>query len=171
MTSLCKAVEAGHLEVVQLLLEKGASTDVPDNKGETCVHLAVRHGSQDILRHLVRRGANPDIISYDGQSALHLAVSGNDSDSVNILLRAGALVNIRSHHLVTPLMLAAGSAHEDILTSLLEFDARLEEEDKDGHSAFYYARHHDMVLIIWDIIFQEKIYILIINSILDTWNT
>merc|ERR1712029_1299187 len=101
----------------------------------------VRHGSQNILRHLVRRGANPDIISYDGQSALHLAVSGNDSDSVNILLRAGALVNIRSHHLVTPLMLAAGSAHEDILTSLLEFDARREEEDKDGHSAFYYARH------------------------------
>ena len=126
-------------------MSRGASTDTPDQRGDTCVHLAVRSQVRDILGLLVRKGANPDIINYEGQSALHLAVMDNDLDSVNILLRNGALVNIRSHHLVTPLMLAASSGDPQLVNTLIEFDARVEDLDKDGNTAIFYAKNKKKV--------------------------
>ena len=146
VTALGRAVEAAHLEVVQLLQERGAGLEVPDERGETSVHLAVRAGMTDILSLLVRRGANPDIINYQGESPLHLAVTNTDLASVNILLRAGALVNIRSHNLVTPLMLAARTGKEDLVATLLEFDARVEEEDQAGNKALVYARNNTQII-------------------------
>ena len=126
-------------------MSRGASTDTPDQRGDTCVHLAVRSQVRDILGLLVRKGANPDIINYEGQSALHLAVMDNDLDSANILLRNGALVNIRSHHLVTPLMLAASSGDPQLVNTLIEFDARVEDSDKDGNTAIFYAKNKKKV--------------------------
>ena len=146
VTALGRAVEAGHLDTVHFMQERGAQLDVPDEKGETCVHLAVRARQEDILAVLVRRGANPDIINYEGESPLHLAVSASDVTSTNILLRAGALVNIRSHRLVTPLMLAAKSGKEELVATLLEFDARVEEADQDGNTAFVYAKNNREII-------------------------
>lgn len=59
---------------------------------------------------------------------------------LDILLRCGALVNISSHQLVTPLMLAAKSGKKtDLVTSLLEFDAKVEDKDVTGNTAADYA--------------------------------
>ena len=146
VTPLGRAVEAGHQDTLLLLLERGAELDIPDEKGETSVHRAVRSRQEDILSLLVRRGANPDIINYDGESPLHLAVAAGDLTSTNILLRAGALVNIRSHHLVTPLMVSARVGQEDLVATLLEFDARVEEVDRDGNSAMVYARNNGEIV-------------------------
>ena len=145
-TSLGGGVESGSRDVVECLLKSGAAVDVPDSCGETVVHAAVHTKTEDILGLLVRKGANPDIINYNGESALHLAVTGNDVESVDILLRGGAMVNIRSHHLVTPLMLAAGQANTHILSSLLEFGARVEDTDRDGHDSYFYANNKKKVL-------------------------
>ena len=45
----------------------------------------------------------------------------------------------RTHHLVTPLMLAAEAGDLELVTTLLEFDARVEDKDKDGNNAIAYA--------------------------------
>ena len=36
-------------------------------------------------------------------------------------------------------MLAAGTGDLDMVTTLLEFDARVEDKDKNGHNALFYA--------------------------------
>ena len=43
-TSLHEAAEAGHLDVVRLLLERGANVEAKDAAGETPLHLAVAQG-------------------------------------------------------------------------------------------------------------------------------
>ena len=53
----------------------------------------------------------------------------------------------RSHHLVTPLMLAAGTGDLDLVTTLLEFDARVEDKDKDGNNALKYANNKKKVKV------------------------
>ena len=153
-TPLNKAIEGGHIEAVQFLLDRGASTDVPDGTGNTSVHVAVKHGVKDALAVLLRKGANPDIINYDGEAPLHIAAINADQQvcqnrftlilcqymqCLDILLRCGALVNISSHQLVTPLMLAAKSGKTDVVTSLLEFDAKVEDKDVTGNTAAHYA--------------------------------
>ena len=51
----------------------------------------------------------------------------------------------RSHHLVTPLMLAAGTGDHHLVNTLIEFDARVEDSDKDGNTAFFYAKNKKKV--------------------------
>ena len=77
---LLQAIEGGHIEAVQFLLDRGAATDVPDGTGNTSVHVAVKQGVRDALAVLLRKGANPDIINYDGEAPLHIAASKSDQE-------------------------------------------------------------------------------------------
>ena len=52
-TPLHLAAEAEHAEAVALLLEAGASANVPDKDGDTPVHIAVRNNSPGILKRLL----------------------------------------------------------------------------------------------------------------------
>ena len=49
--------------------------------------------------------------------------------------------------MVTPLMLAAGTGDLDLVTTLLEFDARVEDKDKDGNNALKYANNKKKVKV------------------------
>ena len=53
----------------------------------------------------------------------------------------------RTHHLVTPLMLAAEAGDLELVTTLLEFDARVEDKDKDGNNAIAYANKKKKVSV------------------------
>jgi len=145
-TPLHKAVEGGHIEAVQFLLDKGAATDVPDGEGNTSVHAAVSGNCKDALAVILRSGANTDIINYDGDAPLHVAARSSDQDLMEQLLRAGALVSITSHTLVTPLMLAARDGNPDVVGALLEYNAKLEPKDAQGHTAFDYAKGNRTVI-------------------------
>ena len=78
-----QAIEGGHIEAVQFLLDRGAATDVPDATGNTSVHVAVKHGVKDALAVLLRKGANPDIINYEGEAPLHIATANTDQEVDN----------------------------------------------------------------------------------------
>ena len=56
-----RAVHGGHLEVANLLLDRGCQLDVADLNGDTVLHLADRSNHTDILAVLLRKGANPDL--------------------------------------------------------------------------------------------------------------
>ena len=75
-----QAIEGGHIEAVQFLLDRGADTDIPDGVGNTSVHVAVSYGVKDALTVLLRKGANPDIINYDGEAPLHIAAAKSNQE-------------------------------------------------------------------------------------------
>ncbi|CAK4981524.1 unnamed protein product [Aphanomyces euteiches] len=55
-----QAASAGRLEIVKVLLDHGASIDLPDNVGSTPLILASWHGCFDVVRELLARGASID---------------------------------------------------------------------------------------------------------------
>lgn len=54
-TGLYKAVEKGIYENVQYIVEKGAKTDVKDDKGESLIHAAIRYKHENVLQYLLHK--------------------------------------------------------------------------------------------------------------------
>ena len=101
-TSLMTAVGQGYGESVQLLLQRGARTDIRSNSGRTALLLASEKTNLEVLRALILAGA--DIYSNDGKgnTALHFAAAKGTADMVRLLLTAGIYVNSANGEGKTP---------------------------------------------------------------------
>lgn len=65
------AVSHGHFNVVKLLCEKGAQTNIMDNNGCTPLHLASLNNQLNIARYLIDMGADFTARSIHGGTFLH----------------------------------------------------------------------------------------------------
>ena len=87
-TYLSIAVDNGHLDIVKLLLKKGANVNHKDNANMTCLHYAYRSGHYDVAEYLLEYGAkinNKDCFTtYSGVS--------NCTRMVELFLENGANV-------------------------------------------------------------------------------
>ena len=96
------AAREGHVEIVELLLARGALIDKVAPGDENPLIEASRHGQLDVVRLLVRRGANVNAcvwVDYsdhvragEWRTPLSMARRGGHADIVN-LLRANGAVN------------------------------------------------------------------------------
>ena len=84
------AATNGQLEVVRELLKRGASVDLPTDRGGTALMAAAYHGHLSTLLLLLQYSANPDLQSNGGTTALMLAARGGHEACVKALLRAKA---------------------------------------------------------------------------------
>lgn len=64
-SALCVAVEENHLEIVQLLLDRGASTKTVDNYGLYPVHVAARLGHLEAVALLISRDGSSAEVKDD----------------------------------------------------------------------------------------------------------
>jgi len=62
-----------HVDIAKLLLEKGASTDLQNNKGNTPLHLVCFRNYVDIAKLLLQRGASFFIQNNDRKTPLQVA--------------------------------------------------------------------------------------------------
>jgi hypothetical protein len=83
---LMLASELGHVEVVQWLLDKGASMQGQDVDGRTALWYASGHEHSPVVRLLLGRGADPAIADKDGSTPLMIASTRHESDVVRVLL-------------------------------------------------------------------------------------
>ncbi|RPB18423.1 ankyrin, partial [Terfezia boudieri ATCC MYA-4762] len=63
----------GHLEVVKVLLDKGATINVVAGCNRTPLHIAAKLGHFEVVQVLLNKGALIDAIAHDNSSALHFA--------------------------------------------------------------------------------------------------
>lgn len=84
-TPLMAATYKGHTNIVQILLEHKANTDLQDDKGETVAHYAVFFKKYDIIKLLVRAKANFRIKNARNQTAIDYAKMNNDEKINNLL--------------------------------------------------------------------------------------
>ena len=122
-TALLAAATHNYLEVVQLLLERGADPNLPDNAGWTPLHYAAWFGSGTaILAVLQDHGAQVNAQNDRGITPLYFAsVAGHDTQ-VKYLLAHGADRNIASKSGYTPLRAAKTKGLHEIV-ALLDPDA------------------------------------------------
>jgi ankyrin repeat protein len=69
--------------LLTLLLESSANVNIPDDKGQTPLHLAACLGIHDVISSLLDRGAELDAQDNNHSTPLHLASSRKDVGSIS----------------------------------------------------------------------------------------
>ena len=106
------AATNGHLEMVKVLLKRGASVDLQTGIGYTALMTASGYGRLSILSVLLQHSANPNLQSSNGQTALIIAAGEGQEACVQALLRAGANTELRTNDGRAALRWAEQQGHE-----------------------------------------------------------
>ena len=104
-TALHFAVLEKDMELVRLLVQRGANIDVQNSSGDTALHIAVKRENTEFVRLLVDE-ANIDVQNNEGRTALHYAVMKEETELVRLLVEHGANTKLQDSDGITPLKLA-----------------------------------------------------------------
>jgi ankyrin repeat protein len=136
----------GSMQVLQLLLEKGADGNACNKWRETPLLIAANNGHRSAVEALLKHGADPSLCSEAGWSALTFAAHKGYDDIVALLLRAGAPVNCRvTEDSSTPLHKACAGSKPGHLTAvklLLENGADVHALNKWRETPLLTAANH-----------------------------
>ncbi|KAG7166874.1 Ankyrin-1-like 3, partial [Homarus americanus] len=90
LTALHLAARAGHRNIVELLLARGAQVNVLDDHGRTPLHLAAEAGHTNIVKSLIECEADVNLKDKINEaSLLHLAAESGHLDTVYRLVKVG----------------------------------------------------------------------------------
>ncbi|MDR2643426.1 MAG: ankyrin repeat domain-containing protein [Planctomycetaceae bacterium] len=140
--SLSIAANAGDIDQVHTILDKGVNINFQNSFCDTALFRAARKNFVDIVRLLLQAGANPNQQNRTGWVPLHSASVQGFTEVVELLLKNGAIVDPRNKNGWTPLFLAAGSGHIQIVQQLLDAGADVEAEDGVGNTPINNAQKH-----------------------------
>ncbi|MCG8340467.1 MAG: ankyrin repeat domain-containing protein [Cytophagales bacterium] len=139
-TPLHWAAFNGHLEVVRLLIDKGADKEAK-HIGQTSLHWAVIRNHLEVVRLLIDKGANIEA-KYEGWTPLHWAAANNRLKAVILLIDKGANIDAQNERLWTPLHLAVINGHQEVVNLLVEKGANVNLQDNNGRTPKDHARNN-----------------------------
>ncbi|KAK8136420.1 ankyrin [Apiospora sp. TS-2023a] len=117
----------GHLNIMDILLEKGANINTTSNKGWTPLMIAARNGDDEGVMFLLEKGADVNHVSPDRWTALSESTIQGSIHIMSRLLEAGADPEMHAASDWTPLMHAAYRGHLEAVQVLLTAGASFEE--------------------------------------------
>lgn len=135
---LLAAVRGDQVELVQLLLDRGARADVKI-AGETPLARAVKHGNRVLVQALLAAGADPDRRGDDGDTAVHSAVRLARPELIALLARGRPDLRLFDREGLTALGLAASTGQTGAAQALIDAGAALELSDRQRHPALWHA--------------------------------
>lgn len=119
-TALFIAVERGHLQIVDFLLEAGVDVDSRDSTGQTSLHRATRRKSETLMRLLLNKGAAVESKNDNGRTAFSENARSCGEYYLRILLDAGADPNTTGHEGLNDLYEAAANGEVEYTKTLLK---------------------------------------------------
>uniref|UniRef100_A0ABD2XCX2 Uncharacterized protein n=1 Tax=Trichogramma kaykai TaxID=54128 RepID=A0ABD2XCX2_9HYME len=155
-TPLHLALYNGDKEIVELLLRRGAHTNLANKEGFTPLHIICNSHSSynsDLLKmifelsdakyHPVQINARDEL----GNTPLHLALNNGPKKVVELLLKRGANPNVANKEGFTPLHIACNDNFDDeeLVKMLFKFSnikyhpVHINAQDDLGHTALHYA--------------------------------
>ena len=150
-TILMHAAWFGHLDVMRILIDKGADANAKNKNGATALILAADRGNAEIVTFLIDKGA--DVNAKDGnRTALMLAANKGNADFVRFLIDKGADVNARDKE-GTALILSADKGNAEIVSFLIDKGADINARDSLGYTALMKAAgrgHANIMRILLD---------------------
>lgn len=139
-SALVAASTNGHVEIVRLLLQNGASVDLQCNDGWTPLMGASEEGHIEVAKLLLQEGgAKVNFTDSEGWSALMSASGRGHTDVVKLLLQYGAQVNHQRSDGWCALIHASSCGHTETTQLLLQNGAAVDLQRNDGWSALMSA--------------------------------
>ena len=147
-TPLGTVIVKENLEIVQMLIEKGADANMTyevESEDGTIFPMsplieALEMENSDIVLFLIGKGcANLNVKNSKGASPLHIAVYNSMEDIVEKLLESDISINAKDDKGATPLIIAAQEGDSKILKTLLQKNAQIDEQDLSGSTALMVA--------------------------------
>ncbi|XP_035720524.1 protein fem-1 homolog CG6966-like isoform X2 [Vespa mandarinia] len=120
------AAAAGHIELVKLLVQRGANVNSTTKTNSTPLRAACFDGHYEIIRFLVKNGADIEMANRHGHTCLMIACYRGHIDIVKLLLAWNADVNRKSVRGNTALHDCAESGSLEILKLLVQHGAQMD---------------------------------------------
>ena len=148
LTPLHYAASAGHNDIVELLIERGANVNATDSgKGATPLDYAHWRDHEEVIETLNAHNAQREYEKGGkgiGQSSLiHDAALDGDIDEVQRQLDAGVDPNLKSSKGATPLFYAVYGGHLEIVELLITRGADVNAVYLNGNSVLDQAHDYD----------------------------
>ncbi|PIK51845.1 putative ankyrin repeat and FYVE domain-containing protein 1-like, partial [Apostichopus japonicus] len=109
-TLLHRCCRAENEAAALFLANQGASFSLPNNKGETALHVSSSKGQEQVVRLLLGKGANPNAQTLEDISATMDALRVHDGTEDNLMNASRQ----------TPLHIAIANRHKDVVTAFME---------------------------------------------------
>lgn len=111
--------EVQRVEILNLLLDHGASIDLRDKRGQTALFYASASHLHltECARLMLKRSADPNLVSPSGETPLHMAVDRGYADIAELLVGHGADPSIANMHQIYPVDLCK---QDETIRQLLE---------------------------------------------------
>ena len=85
------AAREGHLNLCELLFEKGTDINLEDKYGQTCIFYAIREGHYDIVEFLIKHGANVNKTDKKKQTPVSFALKHGKEKIAQLLVDNGGM--------------------------------------------------------------------------------
>lgn len=138
---LYAACKHGHLNVVKLLVEKGADVHQKNNNGWTTLQQTCLKGDLTMLQYLISKGASVNDKANDGTCPVYIAVQNGFVSILEMLILHGADITEESNGTdgKTPLMAACPMGHFNTAQLLLKKGATVNAADYKQNTALILA--------------------------------
>lgn len=103
------AAKEGHLNLVTLLIQRGARVNATNMGDDTPLHLATAHGHRDIVNLLLKNKADINFVNEHGNTPLHYACFWGFSQVAEDLVNYGAYVSVANKYGEIPLDKCSGA--------------------------------------------------------------
>ncbi|KAI0437967.1 ankyrin repeat protein [Xylaria telfairii] len=140
-TPLPWAVNQGHREMVELLLDHGARVNGKDRGSLTALHIAVTRQRKEVVSMLLDQGARLEVETEHGDTPLTRAIQVHSKEIIQILLERGARVD----KLPTPPGLASLGGPTDPMQDRVK--VLLDLDDEIFHARFRRATRKSYLVI------------------------
>jgi ankyrin repeat protein len=142
------ASKNGHIDIVQLLIGKGADVNAQLSSDGSAIEAASAHGHIDIVQLLIGKGVDVKAQDSSGVSAIYAASAGGHIDIVQLLIGKGADVNAQGSFGGSAVEAASAHGHIDIVQLLIGKGADVNAQGSFGGSAIEAASAHGHIDIV-----------------------
>ena len=148
---LNQAVLGGNIDVIDLLLDRGANVNMRAGLNEYTPLVTAANQAGDrwrVVEFLLTRGANPNRAARNGLTPLYVAAQHGNLTTMRTLISHGADVNSKTTRGNTPLINAADEGQCSAVKLLLQNGAEIDWKNSKGMTALDHARQKRF----WDVI-------------------
>jgi ankyrin repeat protein len=146
--AMSKVVAGGEsLDVVHLLLDRGADVNAKTKHGWTALMSAGMEGQTEVAKALIAKGADVNARTDTGLTPLMLPARLGYTAFVKELVEHGAEINEQENKdRMTPLMLAAMQGNTEVVKFLVGKGADVNLKNKDGETALMLAKRYPEIV-------------------------